>query len=376
MAPRMRPMYRPSITIDLTALDRNLRAIQAEAGTGAKMMAVVKSDAYGHGLERIVTRAVANGVDWFAVAYLHEARRVRAVAPEVDVLILGVVEPSDVPVLVAERLTPVVVSREHGEALAAAATAAGADLSVHIKVDSGMGRLGVFGPTSVADLIALVKMPGLHVTGICSHFATIHPARPYLAGDQWILFQQAVEVAEHTAGRRLVRHMSSSRAMQFHPEWDLDLIRPGILLYGYGCGESGMRVKTEPLLEWRTRVMQVKTVPEDTPIGYYASYRTLRETDIATIATGYADGYLRSLSNRGYALVGGERRAVVGRVSMNWVTLDLGPESGVKAGDEVVLIGPQEEGRIDAVEMSRWAGTIAYETLTAIHPAIPRTYVE
>ena len=135
-----------------------------------------------------------------------------------------------------------------------------------------------------------------------------------------------------------------------------------------------MRIRTEPWMEWRAYIMQVKTVPAETPVGYYASYQTKQETDIATVCVGYADGFLRSLSNEGFVLVKGVRRPVVGRISMNWITVDLGPQSGVIEGDEVVLVGVQQGDALWADEIARWAGTIAYETLTAISPHIVREY--
>jgi len=312
------------ITIDLSALDRNFAAVQDEisAGGGPAVMAVVKSDAYGHGLERVVERAVAAGIPWFAVAYMHEALRVRAV----DAAELG------------------------------SAASANAPLPVHIKVDSGMGRLGA----APAELESIATQSGLQITGICSHFAAVEPKRIENAQAQVDVFTACAEHVESLLGRRLLRHISSSRAMQYFSEWDLDIVRPGIVL----C------------LEWRTGIMQLKEVPEDTPIGYYSSYRTMQRTDIATIGAGYADGYLRSLSNRGYALVGGRRVPVVGRISMNWITLELGPDSGHAAGDEVVLLGRQADETIWAIDLSRWAGTIAYEILTAISPHLPKNYVE
>jgi len=359
------------ITIDLSAFDRNFAAVKAAIsdGGGPAIMAVVKSDAYGHGLERVVERAVAAGIPWFAVAYMHEALRVRAVAPDAEILVIGPVEAADVSEAVANRITPIVVSPAHALELGSAASAK-APLQVHVKVDSGMGRLGAM----PSELDAIAAQSGLQISGICSHFAAVEPQRIENAQAQVAVFTACAEHVESLLGRRLLRHISSSRAMQYFSDWDLDIVRPGIVLYGYGSSSAGMRVQTDPCLEWRTGIMQVKEVPEDTPIGYYASYRTMQRTDIATIGAGYADGYLRSLSNRGLALVGGRRVPVVGRISMNWITLELGPDSGHAAGDEVVLLGRQADESIWAADLSRWAGTIAYEILTAISPHLPRVY--
>ena len=363
------------VTVDLGAFGRNIDAVRGALGGGCEIMAVVKADAYGHGLAEIGARAAARGVRWFAVATATEAWELRAAAPESEILLLGPAEAGDVPGLLGNCVTPVVVGAAHARALGTAARALGEELRAHVKVDTGMGRLGVFGEDPSEELRAILREPGLRIEGICSHFATVEPLRIGSARDQYRRFSEAVDFAERESGRRLRRHISSSRAMQFYRDWDLDLVRPGIVLYGYGSAEAGMRSRTEPILEWRTGLLQVKTVPEATPVGYYSSYRTTETTDIGTIAVGYADGYLRSLSNLGEALAGGRRRRVVGRVSMNWVTLELGPDSGLRAGDDVVLIGRQEDDAIWADEMSRWAGTIAYEILVGIHPSIPRAYV-
>lgn len=363
-------MQQSRVTVDVGALDRNLKKVVREVGgeKGPAIMAVVKADAYGHGIEVMAERAVTAGIPWFAVAYMHEALRVRAVAPEADILVLGPIEATDVPTALAKNITPIVVDPSHARALGEAAGPH--RLPVHIKVDSGMGRLGV----KPEDLTTLLDQPGLEIRGLCSHFASVQARHIELAESQVAVFQDCAERAQKHLGHTLLRHISSSRAMQLYREWDLDIVRPGIVLYGYGSAEAGMRIRTEPCLEWRSGILQVKEVPEDTPIGYFASYRTMSRTDIATVACGYADGYLRSLSNRGFALVGGLRVPVVGRISMNWITLELGPDSGACTGDEVVLLGRQEDDALWASQLSKWAGTIAYEILTAISPNIERQY--
>ena len=367
-------MKRCRVKVHLEGLGRNIRALRDAMLPQTQIIFVVKSNAYGHGLGQTVERAYAEGVRWFAVAYLHEAVELRGYVSDAEVLILGTIEADDVDVVAAQRLTPVVMSIQQARWLSSAAVAANLILKIHVKMDTGMGRLGLAGAHALDQLAEVLTLPGLQVEGICSHFATVEPRRPELAQQQYDRFVQAADFAEEQVGKRLFRHLSSSRAIQFHREWDLDGIRPGILLYGYGSGELGMRIRTEPWLEWVAYGMQAKTVPENTPVGYYASYHTPRETDIATICVGYADGFLRSLSNEGFVLIGGVRRPVVGRISMNWVTVDLGPDSGVQEGDEVVLVGRQQGDALWADEIARWAGTIAYETLTAISPHIQREY--
>lgn len=363
------------VEVDLGRLRANAAAIQAAVGrTG--MIAVVKADAYGHGLAPVAAALAGAGVTRFAVAYVAEAEAVRTAVPDAElVLVLGAAEPAEVPRMLAGHITPVVVSAGHGRALSTAAQAAGGRLGVHIKLDTGMGRLGFVCPAETAAAAATACLPGLEVRGVCTHFSMVEPEKkPMAARGQFEKFRQALPALEAAAGRRLFRHLSSSRAALLLPECDHDAVRIGISLYGYGAAEAGRRFATVPVLQWKARVLQVKKVPAGFAVGYYASYRTPGPTELATISCGYTDGYQRHLGNKGHVLIGGKRRPVVGRVSMNWISADLGPDSGVQAGDEVVLIGAQGGERIWADEIAKHCNTIAYEILTGISRQIPRRY--
>lgn len=364
------------LEVDVGRLHGNVAALR-EAMGGAKLMAVIKADAYGHGLGAMAGALARDGVGHFAVAYVAEALTVRAAAPTAElVLVLGVAQAADVPHLLAKQITPVVVSTSHAQALSAAALAAGGRLGVHLKLDTGMGRLGFICPAEVEAAAAVCRLPGLEVRGVCTHFSMVEPEKkPTAARQQVEKFTRALPIIEAAAGRRLFRHMSSSRAALLLPDCDQDAVRLGLVLYGYGAAEPGQRFCTDPVLSWKSRVMQVKAVPAGFPVGYYASYKTPQATDVAVIGCGYTDGYQRHLGNRGQVLIGGKRRPVVGRVSMNWIAADLGPNSGVQAGDEVVLIGRQGDEQIWADELARHCSTIAYEILTGISRQIERRYV-
>lgn len=368
-------MHHPWLDLDTDILADNIHHIRRGLRPETEMICVVKSDAYGHGAKDVVRRAVAEGVNWFSVAYVFEALEIREVAPDADILILGVVDPRDTETLVEQNLTPVVVSPEHAAALGAEARALGKTLKGHVKVDTGMGRLGIPPEMWEAELEKMFVVDGLQITGICSHLATIDLKRPWLQKKQHHLFVQACDQAQSYVAHKLMRHLCSSRGAQYYPDWDFEAIRPGILLYGYGCTDPRMRFHTRPFLTWNAVLMQVKSVPEGYPVGYYSSYRTTRDTQIGVVCAGYADGYLRSMSNRGEVLIRGSRFPVVGRISMNWVTVDLGPDSGCVAGDEVVLFGRQGGQSLWADVLAKRAGTIAYEILTAIDPRIPRRVI-
>lgn len=369
-------MRRSWVEVDLDVLAENIRAIRAGLSERTEIIFVVKADAYGHGAVPIARKAAACGVKWFAVAFPDEAVEVRCAAPEAELLLLGVAAAEDVPTLLEHRIIPVVVDEEQGSQLAAAAASRGARLPVHVKVDTGMGRLGMRWTDAYEVICRLAGRPGIEIAGLCSHFAKVEPADDRQAREQAERFCSLARRLEAGLGKKLFKHMSSSRAFLYRREWDLDGVRPGIALYGYGTGEGWARARTRPILSWKARVIQVKRLPAGHPVGYYGTYRTRRETEIAVIAAGYADGYLRMLSNRGAVLIHGRRCPVVGRVSMNWITVEVGPRSGVRRGDVAVLIGWQGDEQIWADELAALCRTIPYEILTGIDARLERRYLD
>jgi alanine racemase len=291
------------------------------------------------------------------------------------ILVMGFVAPTAVATMVAQQIIPVVTSEEHAIAFNAEAGAHGVRLPVHIKFDTGMGRLGFPWYSGDDVLPRIAALPNLDIQGVCSHFAAVDPDDPARADLQLERFRHMRQLLEEQLDRRLFAHMSSSRAFLHLPDGQFDAVRIGILLYGYGAGAFQEELPLRPVLQWKTRVIQVKHVPADFPVGYYSTWRSSQPTDIATIALGYDDGYLRALSNKGHVLIRGVRRPVVGRVSMNWITVDCGPDSGVRVGDEVVLLGRQGTEEVWADELAGLCGTIAYEILTCIHPHLERHYI-
>jgi alanine racemase len=363
------------VEVDLARLRANVQAVQSAVGH-AGVIAVVKADAYGHGLEATAAALGRAGVRRFAVAYVAEASIVRTAVPAAElILVMGAACPAEVPRMVREHITPVLVSADHARSLSVVSAAMGLRLGVHVKLDTGMGRLGFVCPAELPQAIEACRLPGLEVHGVCTHFSMVEPQKkPTAARGQFEKFRQAMPAIEAAAGRRLFRHLSSSRAALLLPECDCDAVRVGISLYGYGSPDPAQRFATAPVLQWKARVLQVKTVPAGFAVGYYGSYKTAGPTDLATVSCGYTDGYQRHLGNTGQVLIGGRRRPVVGRVSMNWISVDLGPDSGVHPGDEVVLIGSQGEEQIWADELATHCKTIAYEILTGISRQIERRY--
>lgn len=358
------------VEIHLDRLRRNIRALRSTVSAGTEIIFVVKANAYGHGLLPISKAAAEEGIRWFAVAYLDSAVQLRESLPEANLLVLGYVAPDQIDVLLDKRIIPIVTDLEHGLALAAAARERNQTLDAHLKVDTGMGRLGIPWDETEGTFRTLNRAGGIHLSGACSHFAKVEPESLSEAYSQAERFETALEHFPPT----VFKHLSSSRAALYFPDWDYDGIRQGINLYGYGAIDPEGRFQTEPILQWKSCVAQVKRVPANFSIGYYGTHKTTRPTQIATVAVGYADGYNRALSNRGKVLIGGRRCAVVGRVSMNWITVDIGPDAPVKVGDEVVLIGEQGNEVIWANELASICRTISYEILTSINASLPRIY--
>lgn len=365
--------YHTWVEIDVAVLAANIRALRSALSRETQVIFVVKSNAYGHALQATAREATAAGIRWFGVAHLHEALAIRSAVPHVDLLVMGAVDPHQAPLLARERITPMIMDAAHGEAIAAVARQAGVCVEGHLKVDTGMGRLGVLWQDSVAAYRFLSQQEGLLLSGVCSHFAAVEPRQPERAETQVARFVEAAHAMESLHGGPLCKHISSSRAISYHKEWDFDAVRPGICLYGYGASDPAMRFQTRPVLQWKCRVMQVKAVPAGFPVGYYGTHTTESPTRIAILSAGYADGYPRALSNRGHVLIRGHRRRVIGRVSMNWITVDVGREGEVVPGDEAVLIGQQGGESVWAGELARMCRTIPYEILVGIHSQAPRS---
>lgn len=362
-------MYRRRNTwveVDLEIYRRNLAVIQAALSPAAQLISVVKANAYGHGIHAVATASWEAGVRWFLVATLDEAITIRTLLPSPDILLLGGVWPSDIEEILHHCILPVLVSRDHAQALGEAARQKGLSLPCHVKIDTGMGRLGLSWETAASELAELSRDTGLVIKGVCTHFATAGRAMDPFVKIQCDRFRRVLAECKHRALGPFFTHASNSGAYASLPEMDLDAVRLGMLAYGYRDPNDDQRVSTHPFLQWKTRVIQVKQVPAGFPVGYGSTYVTPGPTCLATLDGGYADGVPRLISNRGYVLVGGRRAKIVGRVPMNFTMVDMGPGSEVLAGDEAVLIGTQGGESLWADEVAGWCDTIPYEILTNI----------
>jgi len=354
------------VELDLATLKGNVCALRKALTPGTEIIFVVKANAYGHGMVEVSRCAWACGVRWFAVVHADEGVELRRALPGAKILLLGAAHPSEVPAILRHRLIPVLVDERHALSLAKAVRGK-ARLECHAKVDTGMGRLGFAREDAGRVLPKLARNPRLNITGLCSHLAASSGDDKAFSVRQFGRFHEVVAECE-TGGLSVpFLHLSNSGGILQDGGWDFHAVRAGILLYGYARkpGEE-CRVKTRPFLHWKTRVLQVKKVPAGFPVSYDGTHVTRRATCIATIDAGYSDGVSRLLSNKGFVLIRGKRCRIAGRVTMNLIAVDVGPNTKVREWDEVVLIGTQGREAIWADEVGEWRQTIAYEVLTNI----------
>lgn len=361
--------------VDLSAVDANLRAVRGLAGPDVTILAVVKADAYGHGDLEVVRTLSGQGVRHFAVATVEEGVRLRESGVEGAVVVLGSLPPESTAALFEHSLTPVIPNLDVLKRLEAFGHERGLTIAGHLKVDTGMGRLGLLPDDIEAWLPELNGLEAVRLQGLLSHFARAEePGSPATRG-QLAAFRQVLDRLRAAGHAPALAHMANSTATVLLPEAHFDMVRPGGMLYGlFSHPPLAQHIRLAPALTWKTRVLQVKTVPRDTPVSYGGTFTTRRRSVIATLPVGYADGYKRALSNRSAVLVRGRRAPVVGRVTMDLTMADVTDIAGVQPGDEVVLLGPQGGDTISAEEMAGWADTISYEILTSISPRTPRDY--
>lgn len=344
-------------------------------GRGVEVLAVVKADAYGHG-DIATARALCDeGVRRLGVATVEEGVRLRESGIEAAIVVLGSIYPGDAAALVRHSLDPVVPNLDLLRHLDAFGAGHGVDIPCHLKLDTGMGRLGLL-PDAVGEwLPELGALRAVKLQGVMSHFAKAEEPESPSSRAQLRAFRQTLEIMRAAGHGPAPAHMANSAAIMGLPEARFDMVRPGGMLYGiYSHPPLAERVRLAPALTWKTRVLQLKTLPKHSPISYGGTFVTGRKSVIATLPVGYAGGYKRSLSNRAEVLIGGQRAPVAGRVTMDLTMVDVTDIAGVRPGDEVVLLGTQGGEAISAEEMAGWADTISYEILTSISPGIPRCY--
>jgi alanine racemase len=360
--------YRPTVVhVDLDAIRHNVRVLKPER---AELMAVIKANGYGHGAVPVARAAVEAGATWLGVSLVEEGLELRLAGLEVPILVLSELPRGSEPVALAHRLTPVVYTPEGIEAIAAVARG---PVEVHVKLDTGMHRVGVWPPEDAAALCDLAARAGLRVEGLMTHFARSEEDKA-TTEEQLERFLTAAEGVRAAGHEPRYLHAANSGAVIRHPGSHLDLVRTGISMYGLepepGVGSDlGLR----PALRWTSEVATARRLPTGARVSYGHRYELPEEAWVATVPVGYADGYPRSLSNLADVLIRAGRRRVIGSVTMDQLIVGCGQDE-IAPGDEVVLIGTQGDEEVTVWELARHLGTVAWEIVTRIGPRVPREY--
>lgn len=362
------------VEVDLGQLGRNLQAIRQHVGT-AKVMAVVKANAYGHGLVPVAREMVKGGADSLGVALLEEAVILREAGITAPILVFGGIAETQIPIFIRNDLTLTAPSIDKLNLIDNAAAAMGVTARVHLKIDTGMERLGIHYYSADKLLEASLKARHVQVEGIYSHFANSDAADLTHAREQLSRFHEVLSFYEKRSLSMPQRHIANSGGVLQLPESHLDLVRPGIMLYGvYPSRECARTVSIQPALTWKSHVAYFKVVQPGQPVSYGSTWRSDHPVRIVTVPVGYGDGYFRALSNKGQVLIRGQRHPIAGRVCMDQIMVNLDWGTAYYR-DEVILLGKQGVAEISADDLADWAGTISYEVLTNINSRVPRIYV-
>ncbi len=362
------------IVVDLDVLAGNLRAIRAHVGV--PVMAIVKANAYGHGLVPVAHHLQAQGVEQLGVAFVEEGMALRRAGITVPILVLGGILGRQVGQLIQHDLEITVSSLDKLRKVEAAAERLGRKAVVHLKIDTGMERIGVHSYSCGPMIEAAAASSWCTVKGVYSHLACADdPASPMTAL-QLERFLEACAHFERIGAPMPIRHLANSGGVLHYPQTWLDMVRPGIMLYGVLPDPGAHRtVDVKPALSLISQVVYFKTVLAGHPVGYGATWAPPHDTHVVTVPIGYGDGYPRALSNRGEVLIRGHRRPIVGRLCMDQFMVDLGPDGSAYVEDDVVLIGTQGGETISVEDVAQRAGTIGYEILTRLNERVPREYV-
>lgn len=365
--------------IDLDNIAHNVREIRRLAGKRTEIIAVVKADAYGHGTLETVTTLLENGATRLAVSMLDEAIQLRKIGIDVPIMVLNHTDFRRLGEVLEYNITQTIYSHEMAKALSEEAVRQGTKARVHIKIDTGMTRVGFKpGYSAVKDVMAIMKLDGIIIEGIFTHFAVADTEDRAYTLRQFELFESIIGELNRIGALIPIRHVSNSGAILQYPEMILEAVRPGIILYGIYPSHEVDRsiIDLRPAMSLKANIVLVKEVEAGVSISYGRRFTTQRPSRIATVPIGYADGYSRLLSNKSRVLINGQYAPVVGNICMDQLMVDITDVTGdVKAGDEVVLIGRQGQLEITAEEIADLIGTIPYEIVSIIGKRVPRVYI-
>ncbi len=366
-----------SVIIDLSALVYNLGQVKIMVGQGIKIMGVVKADAYGHGLVQVSKTLEKNGIDCLGVAYVYEALELRENGIRIPIVILsGILSGDEACEVVDKDLTPVLYDFSTFKMLDRESERQGKKTSIHLKIDTGMGRLGIFHSEIKNFFQRITDFKYLNLDALTSHFSSADEESRDFTDMQIKRFDQAVETGRSMGFRLPLNSLANSAGIMRYNEACFEMVRPGIALYGgLPCPEFLCPVPLRPVMSLKGQVLQIRDFPNRTPISYGRAFHTKGPRRIAVLSIGYADGLSRSLSNCGDVLIGGKRAPIVGRVCMNLTSVDITGIKDVETGDDAVFLGSQGELSITGDELAGRAGTISYEVFCSIGRLNGKEYV-
>jgi len=376
--------------VDLKAIAHNICELRKITNCNSRLMAVVKANGYGHGSVEVARCALDNGAEILGVARIHEAILLRNEGIDVPILVLGYTPAFCYEDIVNYDVIQTVFSSQASESLSSFAVSHKKKVKVHVKIDTGMGRLGILvgrpgeyknrngrQEYAIKEVESIIRLPGLEPEGIFTHFSMADSLDKSFSRRQFKIFIEFINSLKSQGIEFGIRHAANSAGIIDMPETHLDMVRAGIAMYGLYPSEE---VKKEraflmPAMAVKSLIIHLKNVNAGFKVSYGATYETKKPTTIATVPIGYADGYNRLLSSRGYMLVGGERAPITGRVCMDLTMLDIGGISGVEQGDEVVIIGKQKNSVIKAEEIAALTDTINYEVVSSLTERVKRIYI-
>ncbi len=373
-------IYRPSwVEVNLAHLKHNYTVTRSLVGDQVKIAAVVKANGYGHGAVEVSKACLAAGVDYLTVAMLSEAVELTEAGILCPILILGWTPEEGYAIAIDQEFRLTLYNLEEVERLNQTALQMGKQAYVHLKLDTGMSRLGFQADAEgMKTAEAVLNMEGICVEGLFSHFSKGDEYDKSYAMEQMAAFRQFAEQLEQRTGKSIpLHHMGASACTIDIPAGHFNMVRPGIMLYGYlPSNQMHHAPDLKPIMTWKARVAHVKTLPAGRMIGYGGTVTLEQDTVIATIPVGYADGYSRMLSNKGYVVCRGKKLPIIGRVCMDQFMVDASQLPDLRTGDEVTLLGSDGEASVTAVELAQCWGTIAYEVISGIANRVPRIYTE
>ncbi|MBU1344254.1 MAG: alanine racemase [Proteobacteria bacterium] len=369
---------RTTVHVDLDAVAHNIRALKQRCRPGTGLMAVVKANAYGHGAVNVSRTALENGACFLAVARFFEAVTLREAGITSPILIFGDMMPADIPWLAHQDVRISLSCLETAKAVSRAALDNNLVVKAHIKVDTGMGRLGFMSEPKkiLTDMIRIMALDGLYVEGVYTHLANADAKDKTHAMEQIKSFNILLDLLSSRNAKPKICHAANSAALIELPKTHYNMVRAGISLYGlWPSNEVDHTViNLKPAMSIRSKIIHLKLVPENFKVSYGSTYETLHPTKIATVPIGYADGYSRQLSSKGHMLVQGIKAPVAGRVCMDFTMIDVGYIPGAAMGDDVVIMGEQGNEKITSDDIAVQAGTINYEVVAALTGRMPIEY--